>query len=181
MPNLLAICRIKLFTAALMFSAAMFVLAVPQASSQTSSQIATGAQQSANDTVQIEADAMEVDQDQQRATFTGNVDAVQGNVHIQSDTLTIDYDEVATTEGSSTDVTFLHARGNVVVNSKGQTVEAEWARMDVQRNTVLFGDDVTVRDGQNVLRGTQLELDLDTGESRMTGGRVQGTFFRSDE
>ncbi len=146
---------------------------------QSTNQIITGARESNNQSVQIEADSMEINQEQQRATFTGNVDAVQGSVSIQSDQLFVEYEELPDGDGTKTDVTFLDARGNVTVVSGGQTVRAQWARMDVRANTVLFGDDVTVSDGRTEIRGKKLEMNLNTGESRLTGGRVQGTFFQS--
>jgi lipopolysaccharide export system protein LptA len=132
--------------------------------------------------VQIEADQMQVNQQARQATFTGNVDAVQGNVRMRSDNLVVDYDEAPSGEGKKTDVRYLSARGNVVVTSKGQTVTAQWAKFDVRANTVEFGDNVTVTEGRTVLHGRRLVLDLTTGESRLVGGgeRVQGTFFRND-
>lgn len=158
---------------------AAIAAAVPGAMAQS---VVTGAQESAGEAVQIEADQMEVDQDEHRATFTGNVDAVQGNMRMRSDALSVHYEEVPDGSGTKTDVTRLDARGNVVVTSKGQTVTAQWARMDMRANTVQFGDAVTVTDGRTVLRGRELHLNLTTGESRLVGGndRVQGTFFRSD-
>jgi lipopolysaccharide export system protein LptA len=153
----------------------------PGAVAQSSSQIVTGAQESSGEAVQIEADSMEVNQDENQATFTGAVDALQGNVRMRADVLVVDYEEVPDGEGSKTDVTFMNARGNVTVTSGGQTVTAQWVRFDVRANTAVFGDSVTVTEGQTVLKGNQLELNLTTGESRMAGGRVQGTFFQSND
>jgi lipopolysaccharide export system protein LptA len=140
--------------------------------------VVSGAQQSATDAVQIEADQMDVNQETRQAVFTGNVDALQGGVRLQSDKLVVDYDEVSDDEGTKTDVTFLTAEGNVVVTSKGQTVTAQWAKLDVRANTAEFGDEVTITEGSTVLRGGRLHLNLNTGESRLVsgGGRVQGTF-----
>lgn len=122
--------------------------------------------------VEIGADQMEVNQDAKQAVFTGNVDAKRGDLHLTSNSLVVDYREV----GSKQEITFLNARGSVVVVSKGQTVKAQWAKMDVQANTVVMGDNVTVFDGKSVIKGRRLELDLTTGESRFVGGRVQGIF-----
>jgi len=164
---------------ALLVATALAVAPLDRAVAQSDGTVAAEASAAQGDAVQIEADSMEINQETRRAVFTGNVDAVQGNVRMTADEMFVDYEEVPDGEGTKTDVTFIEARGNVVVVSKGQTVTAQWSRMDVRANTVVFGDDVTVTEGQSVIRGAKLEMDLDTGQSRVVGGRVQGTFFSS--
>lgn len=154
------------------------VTAAAQVTEQVGDQIVASTQEGEGKPVQIEADSMEVKQEQKQAVFTGNVDAVKGNVHMTSDNLVVDYEDVPSGEGKKTKVTFLNARGSVVVVSKGQTVKAQWAKMDVKANTVVMGDKVTVIDGKSVIKGKRLEMDLTTGKSKLIGGRVQGTFFQ---
>lgn len=143
---------------------------------QAADQITTSAQEGEGKPVQIEADSMEVRQEENQAVFTGNVDAVKGNVHLTSDSLVVDYEDVPSGEGKKTKVTYLNARGSVVVVSKGQTVTAQWAKMDVKANTVVMGDKVTVTDAKSVIKGQRLEMNLTTGKSKLIGGRVKGTF-----
>lgn len=145
-----------------------------QVSAQVGSEIIAGTRQGKGKPVEIEADSMEVLQDAKQAVFTGNVDAKKGNLQMSSNSLVVDYREI----NSKREITYLNARGSVIVVSKGQRVQAQWAKMDVQANTVVMGDDVTVFDGKSVIKGRRLELDLTTGESRFVGGRVQGTFFQ---
>ncbi len=139
---------------------------------QAGNEIISGTQEGKGKPVEIGADSMEVHQEDNQAVFTGNVDAKKGNLHLTSDSLVVDYREV----NSKQEITYLNARGSVVVVSKGQTVRAQWAKMDVKANTVVLGDKVTVFDGKSVIKGNRLELDLNTGESRFVGGRVQGIF-----
>lgn len=143
---------------------------------QAADQITTSAREGEGKPVQIEADSMEVRQEENQAVFTGNVDAVKGNVHLTSDSLVVDYEDVPSGEGKKTKVTYLNARGSVVVVSKGQTVTAQWAKMDVKANTVVMGDKVTVTDAKSVIKGQRLEMNLTTGKSKLIGGRVKGTF-----
>ena len=150
------------------------VLAPSEISAQVGNEIITGTQEGKGKPVQIEADSMEVLQEAKQAVFTGNVDAKKGNLQMTSDSLVVDYSEV----NEKREITHLNARGSVIVVSKGQRVQAQWAKMDVRANTVVMGDNVTVFDGRSVIKGRRLELDLTTGESRFVGGRVQGTFFQ---
>ena len=165
--------RMARIAAGAVFSALLCVAFAPQhAFAQAGNEIISETRRGEGKPVEIGADQMEVNQDNRQAVFTGNVDAKRGDLHMTSNSLVVDYREV----GSKQEITFLKARGSVVVVSKGQTVKAQWAKMDVQANTVVMGDSVTVFDGKSVIKGTRLELDLTTGESRFVGGRVQGIF-----
>ena len=147
---------------------------------QDADKVVAGVQDSDGKAVQIEADSMEVKQEDKQAVFTGSVDAKKGNVHLTSDQLVVDYAVVKKGEDKRNKVTHLDARGNVIVVSKGQTVKAQWAKMDVEANTVVMGDKVTVIEGKSVIHGKRLEMNLTTGKSRIIGGgnRVRGTFFQ---
>lgn len=140
---------------------------------QVGDEIITATQKGKGKPVEVEADNMEVRQGAKQAVFNGNVKARKGNVRITSKQLVVDYSQV----GGKRQITFLNARGNVVVVSKGQTVKAQWAKMDVKANTVVMGDSVTVYDGKSVIHGNKLTMNLTTGTSVLGSGRVQGTFF----
>lgn len=170
--------KIRTAGMALAAAAAMWMVPGPGAAQVVGDKIIANTQEGQGKPVQIEADSMEVKQEDKQAVFTGNVDAVKGNVHMTSDNLVVDYEDVPSGEGKKTKVTFLNARGSVVVVSKGQTVKAQWAKMDVKANTVVMGDKVTVIDGKSVIQGKRLEMDLTTGKSKLIGGRVRGTFFQ---
>jgi lipopolysaccharide export system protein LptA len=127
--------------------------------------------------VDIEADELQVLDDQQRAVFTGNVDAQRGEVRLNTDKLVVHYSEEPQSDGSKkTKATHLDANGNVVIVTKGQRITGEWAKMDIKANKLTVGGNVVVRQGQTVVRGKKLFVDLDTNKSQMTGGRVKGSF-----
>ncbi len=163
--------RIGLALAPMAFCAAT-LMAYPSAA-QVGDEIITATQKGKGKPVEVEADNMEVRQNAKQAVFNGNVKAKKGNVRITSKQLVVDYSQV----GGKRQITFLNARGNVVVVSKGQTVKAQWAKMDVKANTVVMGDRVTVYDGKSVIHGNKLTMNLTTGTSVLGSGRVQGTFF----
>lgn len=125
--------------------------------------------------VNIEADRMEVLDQEKQAIFIGNVDAQRGNIAFKTDRLVANYEETAG-ESGGTDVTFLEATGAVVIETPEQRITGAWAKMDVKANQVTVGGDVVVTQGNTVLRGEQLIVDLNKDTSEMTGGRVRGRF-----
>jgi lipopolysaccharide export system protein LptA len=75
----------------------------------------------------------------------------------------------------------LEARGGVVVTQKEQTATGELGIFDMKTNTVTLTGNVVMTQGQNVLRGERLVVDLTSGVSRVESGkngsgRVQGLF-----
>lgn len=128
--------------------------------------------------VDIAADSMELLEGQNKAVFTGNVDAVRGKIKLKSNKLVVDYSEVTRKNGSKkTEVRFLNATGSVTIVSGGQTITSNWAKMDVKANKAVIGGNVTVVQGKTRLKGDKLFLNLTTGQSRMQGGRVRAKFF----
>jgi lipopolysaccharide export system protein LptA len=53
-----------------------------------------------------------------------------------------------------------------------QSADGDWARYVVADRTIVMGDSVLLRQGKNVIRGTKLFIDLNSGRSRVTGGAV---------
>ncbi len=79
----------------------------------------------------------------------------------------------------------LEARGGVVVTQKDQTATGETGVFDMKSNTVTLTGAVVMTQGQNILRGDRLVVDLTSGVSRVEFGkngrdRVQGLFVPSN-
>ncbi|MCP5080145.1 MAG: hypothetical protein GY948_00420 [Alphaproteobacteria bacterium] len=128
--------------------------------------------------VDISADSMELLEEQKKAVFTGNVDAVRGKIKLKSNKLVVDYAEVKRKNGSKkTEVRFLNATGNVKIVSGNQTITSDRAKMNVKTNKAIISGNVTVVQGKTRLKGNKLHLNLTTGKSRMEGGRVRAKFF----
>ncbi|MEG9883405.1 MAG: LptA/OstA family protein [Hyphomicrobiales bacterium] len=114
---------------------------------------------------------MTIDRDKHRIELTGKVRAVRNDMTLASDRLVIEY------EGSINDATSLNATGNVVIHIRDHTViYSQWARMETDAGTVTLGDDVEFKQDGTLLKGKKLVIDLKTGRSKMTGGRVSGQF-----
>jgi lipopolysaccharide export system protein LptA len=139
-----------------------------------------------NEPVRIEADTLEVSDADKTAVFSGNVVVNQGNTSMQTAKLIVHYigEGTATEVSGSQRVSKLEATGMVVVKAEGQTATGDWAVFDMATQEVTLGGDVVLSQGKNVLKGTQLVVNLETGKSTLvseqsTGasGRVQGLFI----
>ncbi len=147
--------------------------------------------------VDIEADTMEILDQQKKAIFKGNVSAKRGDVTLKCDTLVVSYTETPVTPSAKqdgdaqpastggtvdsggdkkTEVTFLDADGNVVIITDKQTITGKTAHMDVKANKLWVKGGTKVVQGKTIMNGEQLFVDLKTNKSELTGGRVKGSF-----
>lgn len=139
--------------------------------------------------IQIEATTLEVRDKESVATFSGNVHVIQGDTHMRSKTLKVFYDQEGGKQGRTAkaatpgpggqqQIRRLEAGGTVVVTQKEQTATGDTGVFDTATNSVTLRGNVVITQGQNILKGDRLIVDLQTGVSRMESdrGRVQGLF-----
>ena len=134
--------------------------------------------------IEVEADALEVQDSKHTATFIGNVRVVQGDIRMKSDRLIVYYSGGG--QGGGSRIEKIAATGNVLVSSPDeQTASGEWANYMVATRRIEMGNSVVLRQGENVIRGSTLQVDLNTGHARVSGGaggenggngRVKGLF-----
>ncbi len=127
----------------------------------------------------IEALKLEVRDKEKVATFTGNVQVVQGDTTMKCKVLVVYYDNQnspgaikSSTPGpqGSQQIRRLEAKGDVIVTQKDQVATGDNGTFDVQTNTVTLFGNVVVNQGPNVTRGDRLVVDLTTGVSRVDAG-----------
>jgi lipopolysaccharide export system protein LptA len=206
------------FRAALMPAlAAIVVLVATPLKAQTLTNSFGGLTQSSKDPIDIESDFLVVHDQQKYATFKGNVKAVQGTTTLRAVQLDVHYvgggDQLATgptkTAAESgaggeagagakpagggnnpgAQITKIEAKGDVIITSgQDQTTTSDWALYDVPSQLVTVGGNVVLTQGQNVLKGDRLVIDLKTGESRFenpgntaAGGRIRALFVPKDD
>ncbi len=144
-----------------------------------------GFSQNRDQPVKIDAASLEVRDKNKIATFSGNVRVVQGDTTLRCKSLAVFYDQ----DGAGNAMTAakpgpagqqrirrLEARGGVVVTQKDQTATGDLGAFDMASNTVTLTGNVVVTQGQSILRGQRLTVNLATGVSQVEGGRVQGLF-----
>jgi lipopolysaccharide export system protein LptA len=145
--------------------------------------------------VNIEAERLEVRDKDKTAVFSGKVVVTQGDTNMRCKTLTVFYvgqpgkDDAAKPvakgpAGAEQKIKKLEAHGDVVVTQNDQIATGDDALFDMDTNIVTMTGKVVLTQGQNVLRGSKLVVDMTSGYSRVesgaaNGGRVQGLFVPS--
>ncbi|HEX5508821.1 MAG TPA: LptA/OstA family protein [Pseudolabrys sp.] len=156
-----------------------------------------GFSQNRNQPVQIEAATLEVRDKDKTAVFSGDVRVKQGDTGLRCKSLVVFYEQGGASgsksaqnstmtaakpgPGGEQHIKRLEARGGVVVTQKDQTATGDIGIFDMKTNTVTLNGHVTMTQGENVLRGDRLVVDLTNGVSRVESGkngqgRVQGLF-----
>jgi lipopolysaccharide export system protein LptA len=108
-------------------------------------------------------------------TYTGNVIVTQAECKLRADKV------VAEAVGGN-DLNRLTADGNVVLDTASGTATGDNGIYDLQAHSVtLTGRKVVLVKGKNVMAGTVLVVDMNTGLARLTahglpGGRVHSSF-----
>lgn len=131
-----------------------------------------------NAPVQIEAARLDVDDTAKQAVFTGDVRAIQGDFIIRASEVAATYTGSAGLNATGSisptnpagkgaaQLSRIRAKNNVKITSnEGQTATGDWADFDPKANTATLGGDVVLTQGKNVVRGTKLVIDMNTGES----------------
>lgn len=181
---------ICLFAAACLLAAGANALAQPKPSGPPNA--LQGFSQNRDKPVKIDAATLEVRDKDKVATFSGNVHVVQGDTSMRCKSLVVFYEQNGEGEktlqaanpgpGGQQRIKRLEARGSVSVTQKDQVATGELGVFDMKSNTVTLTGGVVMTQGQNVLRGDRLVVDLTSGVSRVESGkngtgRVQGLFM----
>ena len=135
--------------------------------------------------IEITANSLEVLQNDKIAIFKGNVDAKQGKITLKADKLKVHYLSNLSSDNQS--VSKILADGNVLFSTELETAKSDKGLYDVDRSLITLSGRVTLTQGENILRGNELTIDLKTGKNTMKGddkslgqttkdGRVKGLF-----
>ena len=127
-------------------------------------QLELGGGHDANQPIEITADSLEVQQENQLAIFRGTVDAVQGEMNLRADVLVVHY---RPREDNQNSISLIEAEGNVFVSSPNEMAQGDRGTYHVDAQRVELDGSVVLTQGENVIRGDHLELNLATGQSKM--------------
>jgi lipopolysaccharide export system protein LptA len=147
--------------------------------------------------VVVTSESLEVHQNEQKAIFIGNVVAKQGESVLRTPRLVVFYDNAAqagaaegaaqatparstTAPTQANAIKRLEASGGVVVTSADQKATGADGVFDMASNTATLTGNVVLHQGQNVIRGKQLVVDMKTGVARVIGG-TSGLFVPSKD
>jgi len=144
--------------------------------------------------VDITADQLEVQNKACVSIWSGRAEALQGQARLRADVLKAFFQPKAGASAAPAstsacgDLIRMEAQGSVYyVTSKDQRVRGDAATYDAGAETVTVTGDVIAVQGQNVLRGTKMVFNTQTGEGHMAGGgtgrnqqsRPRGVFYPS--
>ncbi len=179
---------------------ALAALAADSAVAQVQQQAGVSALKghNSNAPVDVSADRIEVQDRADRAIFVGNVHATQAELSLDTQRLTVAYSNKAAagpaapaqpaTGGSATAGVQIHrldAAGGVVVRSPSETAKGDFGIYDLDRRLITVIGNVQLTQGQNVVNGQRLVINLDSGRAvvdggppgvNSSGGRVTGHF-----
>lgn len=203
MSRYLAIGRVSAF--AWILAVLLAVSPADPLGAQTATNAFGGLSENSDEPIDIESDTLTVYDAKKYATFKGNVKAVQGTTTLRAAELDVHYvggsDRLTgrasaagqvSAQGAQDEndaqsgINKIEARGNVVITSEDdQTTTSDWALYDVPAQLVTVGGNVVLTQGENVLKGDRLVIDLKTGESHFenigtaeTGrGRIRALFM----
>jgi lipopolysaccharide export system protein LptA len=176
---------------------AVIIAAAPQSSAQTrlaqggapSSPAKPGQFENKDAPVQIEAATLEVHDKSKTATFSGNVQVVQGDTTMRCRSLVVFYgqevgigeaggeattgtaakSQLGGTKGAQ-NIRRIEARGSVTVLTKDQSASGDLGIYDLKTKTITLSGNVVVSQGQNVIHGERVVVDTETGNARVESG-----------
>jgi lipopolysaccharide export system protein LptA len=141
--------------------------------------------------VQIEAATLEVHDKSKTATFSGNVQVVQGDTTMKCRSLVVFYGQEVGLGNSNVEATAtiktpsgapkgaqniqrIEARGGVTVVTKDQSASGDLGIYDLKNKTITLSGNVVVSQGQNVIHGERVVVDTETGNARVESGSSSG-------
>jgi lipopolysaccharide export system protein LptA len=147
--------------------------------------------------VQIEAATLEVRDKNKTATFSGNVQVVQGDTTMKCQSLVVFYGQEVGIGGDKTAATppaapataakatpgmpqgaqnirRIEARGGVTVITKDQNASGDLGIYDLQSKTITLSGHVVVGQGQNIIHGERVVVDTVTGNARVESASSNG-------
>jgi lipopolysaccharide export system protein LptA len=150
--------------------------------------------------ISIEADKLVYFDKEQKAIYSGNVVAIQGDTRLTCSIMTVHMTKTAAAgapaagapavkvanagpaaSAESSSVSHLDCAGPVTVLSKTQTATGDSAVYDKPQNKIWIFGHVTLSDRGNVTKGDKLTYDLTSGQATVdtggTSGRVKGLFL----
>jgi lipopolysaccharide export system protein LptA len=125
-----------------------------------------------NDPIEITADSLEVFRQENRAVFTGDVEALQSDMRLHSDVMIVYYHEKEgesqeAASGVNSSIERIEAEGNVFLSTPEETAQGKKGQYDLDQRVVNLEDEVVLTKGKNVVKGDYFVYNLDTGHSKV--------------
>jgi len=126
-----------------------------------------------NAPIDISSNHIEVQDRADRAIWSGNVHAVQGDMTIDAQRMTVAYVH-ATKPGEDPQIQRIDASGGVTVVSPTERAKGSFGIYDLNRKLITLIGGVTLTRGTNVVNGARLVIDMNSGRATVDGNSVGG-------
>ena len=123
--------------------------------------------------IQIESDRLEIRDTDKIAVYSGNVRVQQGVTTLTTTTLNVHYSGDAKNGAPGSTVDRIEAGPPVVVKAEDRTATGDHALFEMDHDMVTLTGNVVLTQGDNVVHGERLVVNLKSRQARMEGGRVQ--------
>lgn len=140
--------------------------------------------------IDVDADRIDVLDQQNQAIFTGNVRVRQGNLTMEADRIKVAYSRPAAGSGKGGDpvIQRLDADGNVRLATPTERATSRFGIYDVDKRVLTLIGNVVLTQGTTKVAGNRLTIDLASGRSTLDGrtssgqpgSRVSGRFAVPD-
>ena len=156
----------------LLTAGAMILVGATAATAEQSSGIDIGKHNS-NAPISVSSDNMSADTQTKIVTYTGNVIITQADFKLRADKV-----NVHIVDGKAS---LIDGAGNVLFSSTSGNASGDSGIYDLNTKNITLDGKVVLTKEKNVMRGTHLVMNMDTGLANLTakgmpGGRVQGLF-----
>lgn len=132
----------------------------------------SGLKLSGDQPIQIESDKLEVREAENMAIFSGNVSVTQGPTVMKSGKMTVFYakDGKGSAATGSANIDRLEVDDKVYVKSDKQVATGDRGTFDMKTEVlVMSGNEVVLSEGDNVLVGCKLTVQMKTGLAQVDG------------
>lgn len=160
----------KIDTRMAVLAAVLLLPVTPAAFAQEQSRM-TGLKLEGDKPIQIESDRLEVRESEGIAVFTGSVSVVQGPTLLRAGKMTVHYNtEGGSATTGSANMDRLEVEGKVYVRSDNQVATGDAGSFDMRTEVlVLTGKEVVLSEGDNVIVGCKLTVQMATGRAQLDG------------
>lgn len=117
--------------------------------------------------IQIEADKLEIIDNQNTALLTGNVSVVQGQTILKARQITVFYLRSDQQNQTNSGIRKIDASGKVAIRSEDNHVTADKASVDMVKEFVTLTGNVLISQGQNIVKGCIVTVDLKSNVSNV--------------
>jgi len=123
--------------------------------------------------INVSADQFVGDLNSKVGTYLGNVIIVQGDFRLRADKVSV--------HEENGKPSFIDGAGNVLFTSTSGNASGDTGVYNLNSKSITLDGKVVLTKEKNVMRGTHLVMNLETGKAQLTakgtsGGRVQGVF-----